>query len=176
MFQAPPAWSAGSYWAPEIAQEDGRFYIYYTARKKDGPLCVSVADSERPDGPYTDHGPLVCQEVGSIDPAPTRDENGRRYLVWKEDGNSRKQPTLLWAQPLSDDGLKLVGDKQPILRNEAPWEAHLVEGPFRHSAAPPPASAIKPAPERLDWRKTFALSALVFCALMALGLVLVSAG
>lgn len=130
VFQSPPAWSAGSYWAPEIAQDNGRFYIYYTARKKDGPLCVSVADAERPDGPYTDHGPLVCQEVGSIDPAPTRDENGRRYLVWKEDGNSRKQPTQLWAQPLSDDGLKLVGDKQPILRNEAPWEAHLVEGPY----------------------------------------------
>lgn len=39
VFQAPPAWSAGSYWAPEIAQDGGRFYVYYTARKKDGPLC-----------------------------------------------------------------------------------------------------------------------------------------
>jgi xylan 1,4-beta-xylosidase len=59
-----------------------------------------------------------------------RDENGRRYLVWKEDGNSRKQPTPLWAQPLSDDGLRLAGEKTEILRNEAPWEAHLVEGPY----------------------------------------------
>ena len=130
VFQAPPAWSAGSYWAPEIAQDGGRFYVYYTARKKDGPLCVAVADADRPDGPYTDRGPLVCQELGSIDAAPIRDEKGRRYLVWKEDGNSRKQPTPLWAQPLSDDGLRLVGDKQAILKNEAPWEAHLVEGPY----------------------------------------------
>ena len=89
-----------------------------------------MADAERPDGPYTDRGPLVCQELGSIDAAPIRDEKGRRYLVWKEDGNSRKQPTPLWAQPLSDDGLRLVGDKQAILRNEAPWEAHLIEGPY----------------------------------------------
>ena len=130
VFQSPPAWSAGSYWAPEIAQDGGRFYVYYTARKKDGPLCVAVADAERPDGPYTDRGPLVCQELGSIDAAAIRDEKGRRYLVWKEDGNSRKQPTPLWAQPLSDDGLRLVGDKQAILRNEAPWEAHLVEAPY----------------------------------------------
>ena len=130
VFQAPPEWSAGSYWAPEIAQDGGRFYVYYTARKKDGPLCVAVADADRPDGPYTDRGPLVCQELGSIDAAPIRDEKGRRYLVWKEDGNSRKQPTPLWAQPLSDDGLRLVGDKQAILRNEAPWEAHLIEGPY----------------------------------------------
>ena len=83
----------------------------------------------RPEGPYTDHGPLVCQEPGSIDAAPIRDENGRRYLVWKEDGNSRKQPTPLWAQPLSDDGPS-CGRQAEILRNEAPWEAHLVEGPF----------------------------------------------
>jgi xylan 1,4-beta-xylosidase len=130
VFQTPPPWSAGSYWAPEIATDGGRFYVYYTARKKDGPLCVAVAVAARPGGPYTDHGPLVCQEVGSIDAATIRDEKGRRYLVWKEDGNSRKQPTPLWAQPLSDDGVTLVGDKREILRNEAPWEAHLVEGPF----------------------------------------------
>jgi beta-xylosidase len=89
-----------------------------------------VADAARPEGPYTDRGALVCQEAGSIDAVAVRDENGRRYLVWKEDGNSRKLPTLLWAQPLSDDGVRLVGEKTEILRNEAPWEAHLVEGPY----------------------------------------------
>src|SRR5688500_14654232 len=29
VFQTPPSWSAGSYWAPEIAQDDGRFFVYY---------------------------------------------------------------------------------------------------------------------------------------------------
>jgi xylan 1,4-beta-xylosidase len=130
VFQTPPPWSAGSYWAPEISADGGRFFVYYTARKKDGPLCVAVADAARPEGPYTDRGTLVCQEVGSIDAVAVRDENGRRYLVWKEDGNSRKLPTPLWAQPLSDDGIRLVGEKTEILRNEAAWEAHLVEGPY----------------------------------------------
>jgi xylan 1,4-beta-xylosidase len=130
VFQTPPSWSAGSYWAPEITQDTGRFFVYYTARKKEGPLCVAVADADRPQGPYTDRGPLVCQDAGSIDAAAIRDENGRRYLVWKEDGNSRKLPTPLWAQPLSDDGLRLIGEKSEILRNEAPWEAHLIEGPY----------------------------------------------
>ena len=37
----------------------------------------------------------------SIDAVAVADEKGRRYLVWKEDGNSRKRPTPLWAQPLS---------------------------------------------------------------------------
>ena len=78
VFQTPPSWSAGSYWAPEIAADAGRFFVYYTSRKKDGPLCVAVADAAGPQGPYTDRGPLVCQEAGSIDAAPVRDENGRR--------------------------------------------------------------------------------------------------
>ena len=130
VFQSPPSWSAGSYWAPEISQDAGRFFVYYTARRKNGPLCVAVADAAAPQGPYTDRGPLVCQDVGSIDAAAVTDENGRRYLVWKEDGNSQKRPTPLWAQPLSADGIALAGEKQEIFRNEAPWEAHLVEGPF----------------------------------------------
>src|SRR5438132_1000133 len=85
-FRRRPAWAVGSFWAPEISQDRGRFFVYYVGRKRDGPLCVAVATSARPQGPYADHGPLVCQEVGSIDPFPVTDENGQRYLLWKEDG------------------------------------------------------------------------------------------
>ncbi|HZG54553.1 MAG TPA: family 43 glycosylhydrolase [Pyrinomonadaceae bacterium] len=136
VFQTRPAWSVGNYWAPEIAEDRGRFYVYYTAKRKDGPLCVAVATARRPQGPYTDHGPLVCQEVGSIDGYHIRDERGRRYLLWKEDGNSKSVPTPIWAQPLSADGTRLVGEKQELIRNDQAWEKHaslpygdLVEGP-----------------------------------------------
>ena len=130
VFEEPPAWSAGSYWAPEIAEYRGKLFVYYTARRKNGPLCVAVATASKPGGPWTDHGPLVCQDAGSIDATPATGEDGRRYLVWKEDGNSRKQPTPLWLQPLSDEGTALTGMPTEILRNDAPWEKNLVEGPF----------------------------------------------
>ena len=130
VFQDPPAWSAGSYWAPEIAQDRGRFFVYYTARRKNGPLCVAVATARQPQGPYADQGPIVCQDAGSIDAALVVDEEGQRYLVWKEDGNSRKMPTPIWAQPLSADGTALTGTRRELIRNTAPWEAHLVEGPY----------------------------------------------
>lgn len=130
VFEEPPAWSNGSYWAPEIAEHAGTFFVYYTARRKNGPLCVAVATAPTPAGPWTDRGPLVCQEAGSIDAVPITGEDGRRYLVWKEDGNSRKLPTPLWLQALSDDGAALTGTPVEILRNEATWEGHLIEGPF----------------------------------------------
>jgi hypothetical protein len=78
VFEEPPAWSAGSYWAPEIAEYRGRYFVYYTARRKDGPLCVAVATASKPAGPWTDQGPLVCQEAGSIDASPVTGEDGRR--------------------------------------------------------------------------------------------------
>lgn len=136
VFQKHPEWSTGSYWAPEISQDRGRFFIYYAARKKGGPLCVAVATASRPQGPYTDHGPLVCQEVGSIDPFPVTDENGQRYLLWKEDGNSVSKRTPIWAQRLSEDGTRLVGERRELFHNDQAWEKHdtlpygnLVEGP-----------------------------------------------
>jgi xylan 1,4-beta-xylosidase len=130
VFETPPDWTEGSYWAPEIDHHEGRFSIYYTARRKNGPLCVAVATASKPAGPYTDHGPMVCQEVGSIDAVAVTAEDGHRWLVWKEDGNSRKLPTPLWAQRLSADGTSLVGEMHELLRNEAPWEGHLIEGAY----------------------------------------------
>ncbi|HVG33389.1 MAG TPA: family 43 glycosylhydrolase [Pyrinomonadaceae bacterium] len=136
VFQKRPDWSTGSYWAPEISFDRGRFFIYYAARKKNGPLCVAVASAARPQGPYRDHGPLVCQEVGSIDGFPVTDENGQRYLLWKEDGNSVSKPTPIWAQRLSADGTRLIGERRELFHNDQAWEKHaslpygdLVEGP-----------------------------------------------
>ncbi|HVF50611.1 MAG TPA: family 43 glycosylhydrolase [Pyrinomonadaceae bacterium] len=125
-----PEWAERDFWAPEITEDKGRIFVYYTARKRGGPLCVAVAGAAQPLGPYTDHGPLVCQEVGSIDAFVTRDEQGKLFLIWKEDGNSRNLPTVIWAQQLSEEGTKLVGKRKEILRNRAPWERHVVEGSY----------------------------------------------
>ncbi|OJH41142.1 family 43 glycosylhydrolase [Cystobacter ferrugineus] len=132
VFTQQPSWSEANYWAPELAVDKGRYYVFYTAKKKGGPLCVAVATASQPQGPYTDHGPLVCEELGSIDGALIRDENDELFLVWKLDGNSRGLPTPLWAQRLDVSGNepRLVGDKTQILLNDTPWEGQLIEGPY----------------------------------------------
>lgn len=131
VFEHAPAWASGSFWAPEIAESGGKYFIYYVARQTaNNRLAVAVATADHPAGPYTDHGILVAQEAGSIDPVPFTDGNGVRWLLWKEDGNSRKQPTPIWMQRLRNDGLALEGERQEILRNDSPWEGAVVEGPF----------------------------------------------
>ncbi|MHC2992354.1 hypothetical protein OB13_12375 [Pontibacter sp. HJ8] len=125
-----PDWAEAHFWAPEIAYENGRYYIYYTAKKKGGNLCVGVASATSPTGPYTDHGPLVCQEVGSIDGFEIRDGKGDLYLVWKEDGNSRGLPTPIWGQRMNEERTALTGEKFELIRNDAgTWEGGVVEGP-----------------------------------------------
>jgi xylan 1,4-beta-xylosidase len=130
VFPKRPAWAVANFWAPEISEYRGRYSVYYVGRRIDGPLSVAVATADKPEGPYTDHGPLVSQEAGSIDPMAVADEKGERYLIWKEDGNSRKLPTVIWAQKLTADGAALVGDKKELIRNDSAWEGAVVEGPF----------------------------------------------
>ncbi len=129
VFATRPAWAVGNFWAPEFCEYNGRFYVYYVARRRNGPLCVAVASAAHPAGPYTDHGALVGQGDGSIDPMATVDEHGQRWLIWKEDGNSAGRPTPIWAQRLRPDGLAVFGDKHELIRNDAQWEGDVVEAP-----------------------------------------------
>lgn len=134
VFPQKPNWAKGDFWAPEIAEDNGKFYIFYTARRDDGKgkkgtLCVAVAVADRPDGVYTDKGALVCQEMGSLDGFFIRDEAGKPFLVWKEDGNDRQKPTWLYAQQLDENLTKLTGKPQKLFRNEGSgWENHVIEG------------------------------------------------
>jgi beta-xylosidase len=133
-----PFWqpsAKGLTWAPEVLEVDGTYVMYYTARDVQAGLqCLAVAIAEAPEGPYVDESdePFLCQydEGGSIDAAPFVDTDGTAWLLWKNDGNCCGMPTRMYAQQLSDDGLELVGDIVDLgLRNDAPWEAHVIEAP-----------------------------------------------
>lgn len=128
IFNKLPDWADYYFWAPEITYDKGKVYVYYTAHKKNGGLCVGVASADKPEGPYRDHGPLVCEELGSIDAFPIRDRNGKLYLVWKEDANSAGEPTPIWACEMNEERTALIGQKKELFRNDAPWEQSLVEG------------------------------------------------
>jgi beta-xylosidase len=129
IFARLPAWASDSLWAPEIFADAAGVRVYYTARRRGGPLCVAVATAPRVTGPYTDRGPLVCQPNGSIDPTFTRDAYGRPVLIWKEDGNARGRPSQIWRQRLTPDALRLVGRPSVLLRNTERWEGGVVEAP-----------------------------------------------
>lgn len=126
-----PDWAVNNFWAPELSYDEDRdmVYVYYTARDRESNrLSTAVASADSPEGPYTDHGPLVAQELGSIDGYEARDLDGTLYFMWKEDGNSQGQPTPMWAQEINEERTELIGEKVEMFRNDEPWEDNLVEG------------------------------------------------
>ena len=128
IFPVKPDWIVNSYWAPELSVDNGRVYVYYTARKKSG-LCVGVASADKPEGPYVDHGPIICEEVGSIDGYAIRDEQNKLYFIWKTDGNSKRQKTPIWIQEMNEERTALLGEKTQLITNDEGWEGNLIEGP-----------------------------------------------
>jgi xylan 1,4-beta-xylosidase len=131
IFQKAPTWATGDrFWAPELARQGNNYLAYYSAQRKSGTMCVAVAVSDNPIGPYSDGGPLVCQTTGSIDPSVVRNNRGWPFLVWKEDRNAQGLTSVIWLQPLSVDGTALTGTPRKILvATGRGWEGGTVEGP-----------------------------------------------
>ena len=131
IFPVQPEWARGDFWAPELVHDQGRFVAYYVARARaNDRLTLAVATAPFPGGPWKDHGPLLAEPLGSIDPCFARDENGKPFLIWKTDGNSKGQPTPIKAQPLTDDLLHLTGEPTVLITNDQPWEGGVVEGAY----------------------------------------------
>lgn len=124
----------GSYvWAPEVMEVGDQFVLYYTARDKEADVqCVGVAVADSPEGKFKDlnNAALVCQteQGGTIDAHPFRDGD-KLYLYYKNDGNCCGQPTYLYVQEMTPDGLSLVGEPVQLVRNDVTWEGHVIEAP-----------------------------------------------
>jgi beta-xylosidase len=132
----PPWAREGWTWAPEVLPHAGGYLLYFTAKERRSERqCVGVAHADNPRGPFVSRAadPLVCQYDlgGTIDPHAFRDQDGRLYLYYKNDGNHPdfRKPTDIFVQQLTSDGLHLTGPAVPLLRNDKPWEAHVIESP-----------------------------------------------
>jgi len=134
-----PAWASQTqdFWAPHVAEHDGRFYLYYSA-KPDAALtdttrglCLAVATADRPEGPFTDIGaPLQCGEgFVNIDPMSYDDPaTGQRLLYWGSGFGPIK------VQELAPDRISFAAgsrpiDLVPVVRTEDPANyQRLIEG------------------------------------------------
>lgn len=117
IFNEPPAWTASSFWAPELFYYQNTFYVYYVAkRKKDNVSYIGVATAKDPLKGFTDHGPIVEYGSEAIDPFVIND-NGHLYMSFKAYGLD-KRPIELLGCKLSADGLKVEGDYFSLLKDD----------------------------------------------------------
>jgi beta-xylosidase len=117
VFDKTPAWTSGSFWAPEYYKIKDTYYIYYTARRKtDNTSYIGVATSKYPDKGFIDHGLLITFGKEAID-AFVFNDNGQLYITFKAYGLD-KRPIEILASKLSADGLKLEGEPFSLLKDE----------------------------------------------------------
>lgn len=114
-------WGTHSFWAPELhALGNGRFAVYYSAfNPAANRLQVGVATADNITGPYMDLGfPLVRESYGVIDVNFFRDDDGRQYLYWKEDGGD----TRIFGQEIDVAGTTFIGAPKVVLQKGLAWE------------------------------------------------------
>lgn len=134
---ALPKWAklnVGLTWAPGVIQIEDKFVMYYVARDKEvDRQCIGLATSDDAAGPFRDPSdePFICQGDlgGSIDAYPYQDDDGRLYLLWKNDGNCCGLDVWLWIQELSPDGMTLLGQPVQLVKMDQAWERPLIENP-----------------------------------------------
>ena len=114
-----PAWASRTqdFWAPDVKQSNGRYFLYYSAKPdaaltdESRGLCLAVATAERPEGPFTDMGkPLQCGEgFVNIDPMAFDDPaTGKRLLYWGSGFGPIK------VQELAPDRMAFAPGSRPI--------------------------------------------------------------
>ena len=61
-------WVSEQMWAPDAAYKNGKYYLYFPARDKEGNFRLGVAESDSPVGPFTPDDNYIPGSY-SIDPA-----------------------------------------------------------------------------------------------------------
>lgn len=133
-------WALGDFWAPEVIEKDGTYYMSYSARNKSGSLRTAIATSDSPTGPFLDANPDIIAEEGSyIDSHIFIDEDETPYFYYVKDNYENfvdgKQISHIYVQEMADDLLSLVGEPEFLLEPEQEWEdpngvIQWNEGPF----------------------------------------------
>jgi hypothetical protein len=73
-------WAARQMWAPDAASKDGKYYLYFPAKRPDGNFQIGVASGDHPAGPFVPE-PKPIEGSYSIDPAVFEDD-GEFYLYF----------------------------------------------------------------------------------------------
>ncbi len=151
-------WVSRQMWAPDAIYKNGKYYLIFPAKDKNGIFRLGVAESASPVGPFKPQDDFI-QKSYSIDPAVFIDDDGRTYCyygglwggqleMWQtgsfnpdEKRPSGDDPAIgpMFAE-FSDDMTEFVSEPKHLLitdENDIPLKAkdedkRYFEGPWLH--------------------------------------------
>jgi len=72
-------WAGRQLWAPDAAEKDGKYFLFFPAKDKQDIFRIGVATSDSPTGPFKAE-PEPIAGTYSMDPAVFKDSDGSYYL------------------------------------------------------------------------------------------------
>lgn len=74
-------WVRDQMWAPDVVYKNGKYYLVFPARDKEGNFRLGIAISEKPEGPFAAEENYI-EGSYSIDPAAFMDDDGKVYVYF----------------------------------------------------------------------------------------------
>ncbi|MGQ8338821.1 glycoside hydrolase family 43 protein [Sunxiuqinia sp. A32] len=114
------------FWAPEVVEYKGEFYMTYSAGDTDGILKLCLAVSDDPLGPFKNYqSPWYKHDLAHID-ATILIDGEKAYTYFVRDCstniiNGRKTSQIFVAQ-LSNDLKTFVTEPKQVITPDQPWE------------------------------------------------------
>jgi GH43 family beta-xylosidase len=112
------SWGESRFWAPDIVERDGTFYLYYAVDER-----IAVAQADSPMGPFRQvvQQPMMPDSI-KIDAYVFEDDDGKRYFYYVSFDNGNH----IWGAELNDDMMTIKPDtRKKLISPEEPWETHM---------------------------------------------------
>jgi hypothetical protein len=74
-------WAKRQLWAPDAAERNGTYFLYFPAKDKNDVFRIGVATSKNPAGPFKAEPEPIAGSY-SIDPSVFRDSDGQYYMYF----------------------------------------------------------------------------------------------
>jgi beta-xylosidase len=125
------SWGRRAFWAPEVFEHKGRFYLHGSAKARTGVHRIILAESDSPLGPFKDKLAPWFDDAdgGVIDSHVFQDTDGKLYLYYVLDCTDDRCGEIR-VRPLNDD-LTIAGDGRFCVKPSQEWEGkRWNEAPF----------------------------------------------
>lgn len=138
----PESWAVSNFWAPEVYEKDGKFYMFFSADWRENPnnelenFLIGVAVSDSPTGPFVEISdkPLFDPGYPIIDANVFKDDDGKYYLYYsrccykhpvesevadwarEKDMFNEVEESWIYGVELSPDFMSVIGEPVLLLR------------------------------------------------------------
>ena len=138
-YTSKDTWGVKDFWAPEVTEYKGKYYMHYTAKDKDGAIKIGMAVSDAPSGPFKDldHEPFFYPGYNVIDSNILIDDDGQIYMYYSRDCSENVvngfNESHLYVVEL-DEMREVISDPILLLKPELNWETE--SGDYRWNEGP----------------------------------------